>query len=78
MCCHYCKKEGHLIRDCWFKRKKEERDTKVTTQNSTSNLTQAFVGVSSLINCADEITALVGQSWIAESDWIVELLSICV
>ncbi|KAF2890295.1 hypothetical protein ILUMI_15878, partial [Ignelater luminosus] len=42
--------------------KKEERDRKATTSNSTSDSTHA-------LNCTDDITALVEQSWITENNW---------
>lgn len=63
--CLYCKKMGHLINDCWFKKRKEEEKDKNSAANNTT--TQALVGASSILNCSDT-SALIGKSS-NENDW---------
>lgn len=54
--CHYCKKEGHIIQNCWLKNKKNQIDKEEMNQGSKS--TQAFVGTS--ININENVFTTVG------------------
>ncbi|XP_043470934.1 uncharacterized protein LOC122504102 [Leptopilina heterotoma] len=65
--CSYCKKEGHFLRECWFKKRREDNSGK-TGDGSSSNVPQAFEGMSSVIMCAD-LKALIGQSHDLENRW---------
>ncbi|KAB0793564.1 hypothetical protein PPYR_13184 [Photinus pyralis] len=61
--CNYCKKQGHLLADCWFKKKKENDKSQA---NETSNAFMSTVGD----EC--ESLALIGESDFGNNDWCMD------